>query len=91
MDGALYRPTTPAACGTATAADDSLGDRMIKFVKGREFQGAYPQITQIDLKNLRNLWMDYLIFANAADRMPADCLRFIHRIRAVLNVRSAAA
>ena len=46
IDGALYRPTTPAACGTATAADDSLGYRVIKFVKGRVFQ--YPQITQID-------------------------------------------
>ena len=34
MAGALYRPTTPAACGTATAADDSLGYRVIKLVKG---------------------------------------------------------
>ena len=34
MDGALYRPTTPAACGTATAVDDSLGYKGIKLVKG---------------------------------------------------------
>lgn len=38
MDGALYRPTTPAACGTATAADDSLGYGLIKVAKGQEFQ-----------------------------------------------------
>jgi hypothetical protein len=56
IDGALYRPTTTAACGTATAADDSLGYKVIKLVKGREFQ--YPQITQIGLKNLRNLWIE---------------------------------
>jgi hypothetical protein len=45
MDGALYRPTVTTACGTATAADDSLGYRVIKFVKGREFQ--YPPITRM--------------------------------------------
>ena len=38
MDGALYRPTATAACGTATAADDSLGDKVIKLVKGEVFQ-----------------------------------------------------
>lgn len=56
IDGALYRPTTTAACGTATATDDSPGYYVIKFVKGRRFQN--PQITQIDLKNLRNLWIE---------------------------------
>ena len=38
MDGALYRPIATAACGTATAADDSLGDKVIKLVKGEVFQ-----------------------------------------------------
>ena len=38
MDGALYRPTVTAACGTATAVDDSLGYRVIKFVKECGFQ-----------------------------------------------------
>ena len=57
MDGALYRPTTPAACGTATAADDSLGNRVIKLVKRRDFQRE-QQITRIDLYNLRNMWIE---------------------------------
>jgi hypothetical protein len=46
-DGALYRPTTAAACGTTTAVDDSLGYKEIKFVKRREFQRENPQITQM--------------------------------------------
>ena len=33
IDGALYRPTTTAACGTTTAADDSLGYEVDKVVK----------------------------------------------------------
>jgi hypothetical protein len=38
IDGALYRPITTAACGTATATDDSLGYKEIKLVKGLGFQ-----------------------------------------------------
>ena len=38
MDGALYRPNTTVACGTTTAADDSLGYEGDKVVKGWGFQ-----------------------------------------------------
>ena len=34
MDGALYRPVAPAACGTTTAADDSLGYEVDQMNKG---------------------------------------------------------
>ena len=49
IDGALYRPTTTAACGTATATDDSLGYYVIKFVKGRRIPEALRKIGPIGL------------------------------------------
>ena len=39
MDGALYRPVAPAACGTATAADDSLGYEVDQMSK----RGGIPE------------------------------------------------
>lgn len=37
-DGALYRPSTTAACGTTTVADDSLGYKVDKVTKEMGFQ-----------------------------------------------------
>lgn len=47
IDGALYRPTAPVACGTATAADDSLGYEVIKVTKGEDFQSRVIRRLQI--------------------------------------------
>jgi hypothetical protein len=46
IGGALYRPTTTAACGTTTVVDDSLSYRVFKFVNGREFQRTVGQDRQ---------------------------------------------
>ena len=43
MDGALYRPNTTVACGTTTAADDSLGYEFDKVVKECGFQRPVGQ------------------------------------------------
>lgn len=95
MDGALYRPIATAACGTATAADDSLGDKVIKLVKGEVFQREMfiHRLDRFFLSNLcksvdrkRRVQGGLLVFPYAADCMPADCFRFINRIRAVLDV-----
>ena len=94
MDGALYRPIATAACGTATAADDSLGDKVIKLVKGDVFQREMfiHRLHRLFLSNLCDLWIEsaefrgLLVFPYAADSMPADCFRFINRVRAVLDV-----
>ena len=46
IDGALYRPTTIAACGTTTAADDSLSYEVDKVVKEVGFQRMIGQDLQ---------------------------------------------
>ena len=48
MDGALYRPTATVACGTTTAADDSLVYEVDKVVKKWGFQ-------RIDGQNLQDV------------------------------------
>ena len=80
MGGALYRPTTTAACGTTTAVDDSLGYKVIKFTKGENFQkgGWLDRIYKMtsgfrrfDPVHPEISSKSSLIFPNAGDRMTA--------------------